>query len=356
MFKYWDRAFRPFTAKSIITLLIALSLLIQLIVLPYNHYTGYSRLDSLLEFVLSLFVNTIISSAAGIVVVLSDLTIIRSLNKRVLWYGNDIKRIFIQLFYTILIAITFSTLTTLFTHFIIHKYRQDLIEVLIINAIIVSVTNLLLVTVLQSWIVFRENKRVTVVTGNLRYQLSQVKFDMLKSQINPHFMFNSLNILAGLIRKDTEQAQQFIEDFSSVYRYVAETIEEPLVTLRMELEFADSYLYLQRIRHGDVLQYRVELPEHYLDFRLPPLSLQVVLENAIKHNIIGESEPLLLELFVKENLFIVRNRINPKSSYETSTGTGLSNLTKRYAFVCNRYPDFIKKDGFFIAELPLIID
>jgi len=105
-------------------------------------------------------------------------------------------------------------------------------------------------------------------------------------------MFNSLNVLAGLIRKDTEQAQQFIEDFSCVYRYVAETIEEPLVTLRMELEFANSYLYLQRIRHGDMLQYIAKFPEYYLDYRLPPLSLQVVLENAIKHNVIGESEPL----------------------------------------------------------------
>jgi len=118
MFKYWDRAFRPFTARSIITLTIALSLLIQLIVLPYNHYTGYSRIDSLLEFVLSLFVNAIISSVAGIVVVLSDLYIIRFLNKRILWYGNDIKRILIQLFFTILIAISFSTFTTLFYPFL----------------------------------------------------------------------------------------------------------------------------------------------------------------------------------------------------------------------------------------------
>lgn len=356
MFKYWDRAFRPFAVKSITSLVVALSLLIQLIVLPYNHFTGYSLLGSFIEFLLSLFINTFISSLAGIVVVLLDLVIIRFLNKRVAWSGKVIKRVMTQLLFALLLAVAVSTVITLFTDFVIHRYKQDLLEVLIINAIIVSVTNIMLMTILEGWLFFNESRRVNVVTGTLRYELSQVKYDILKSQINPHFMFNSLNILSGLIRKDAELAQQFIEDFSGVYRYVAETIEEPLVSLRMELEFADNYLCLQRIRHGHMLQYSADLPEVCFDFKLPPLSLQVVLENAIKHNIINENEPLKLEISSKEGYLIVKNRINPKSSFEASTGTGLKNLTKRYAFVCNKYPEFIKSKGFFIAKLPLITD
>ncbi|MDP3398022.1 MAG: histidine kinase [Bacteroidales bacterium] len=346
--------FRPFSARSVLMLLVVSSFILQLVVLSYNHYTGFVLIDSWEELFTRLTINTTICAIAGTVIVIFNISCIRYLNRTIPWSHNILKRVSAQLSFTIASAVFISTLTTFFSNYFIHEYEENLVEVLIINGIIVVVANIMLMTVLEGWLFFNENKKTSLITGSLKYELNQVKFDVLKSQINPHFMFNSLNVLSGLIRKDTAKAQQFIEDFSSVYRYVAETIEKPLVTLNMELEFVESYLYLQKIRYGDLLSYSKNISPEILNYQLPPLSLQVILENAIKHNIINESSRLLIEIFTEDDSLVIKNRIAPKLSYEISSGTGLKNLTKRYAFVCNENPVFRKSDGYFIASLPLI--
>jgi two-component system, LytTR family, sensor kinase len=182
----------------------------------------------------------------------------------------------------------------------------------------------------------------------------QSQFEVLKSQINPHFMFNSLNVLSGLINKDIGKAQQFIDEFSHIYRYVLETLEQPVVTLEKELDFMRSYLFLQQIRHGDDLSYSVKIPSALLKWVLPPLSLQVVLENAIKHNIVNESKPLKIDIYSEETNLIVRNNIQPKISAVASTGLGLKNLVKRYGLISKFKPVFEVETGYYVAKLPLI--
>jgi len=182
----------------------------------------------------------------------------------------------------------------------------------------------------------------------------QSQFEVLKSQINPHFMFNSLNVLSGLINKDIGKAQQFIDEFSHIYRYVLETLEQPVVTLEKELDFTRSYLFLQQIRHGNDLSYTVNLPSALLKWVLPPLSLQVVLENAIKHNIVNESKPLKIEIFSENNHLVVRNNIQPKISAVASTGLGLKNLVKRYGLISEFTPMFQVNTDYYVARLPLI--
>lgn len=167
-------------------------------------------------------------------------------------------------------------------------------------------------------------------------------------------MFNSLNVLSGLISKDTGKAQQFIDEFSHIYRYVLETIEQPVTTLEKELDFMRSYLFLQQIRYGNDLSYAVDIPAHLLQLILPPLSLQVVLENAIKHNVINESKPLKIEVFSHNKHLVVKNNIQPKISMGKSTGLGLKNLTKRYAMISAKEPVFSVDTNYYIAKLPLI--
>jgi PAS domain S-box-containing protein len=182
----------------------------------------------------------------------------------------------------------------------------------------------------------------------------QSQFEVLKSQINPHFMFNSLNVLSGLINKDIFKAQQFIDEFSHIYRYVLETLEQQVVTLGKELDFTRSYLFLQQIRHGNDLSYSINLPSSLLNRVLPPLSLQVVLENAIKHNIVNESKPLRIEVFSEDCTLIVRNNIQPKISAVASTGLGLKNLVKRYGLISEFTPTFQLNTEYYVARLPLI--
>lgn len=346
----------PFSFKSILALTAGLSLLIQIILVSYNHFTGFHIVKSTYELFLRIGVSTIISTVIGLLIVSIDLLCIKTLNKKLPWSSHTSKRFLIQIVFVIVTGVSFSYITTTISNDYIHKYEETLSNVYIINAILFSVSNLLFMIILEGWAIYYETKKTRVVTGSLKYELSQLKFDVLKNQINPHFMFNSLNVLAGLIRKDTVKAQQFIEDFAKIYRYVAETIEEPLVTLKMELSFVESYIYLQKIRYGETLKYKAEIPDDLLEYQLPPLSLQVVLENAIKHNVIDSSENLCIEIVSKESFLIIKNRISPKKSYDLSAGAGLKNLTKRYAFVSNRLPELKKSDGYFIVKIPLITD
>lgn len=181
----------------------------------------------------------------------------------------------------------------------------------------------------------------------------QSQFEVLKSQINPHFMFNSLNVLSGLINVDVAKAQLFIDEFSQIYRYVLETIEQPVVTLNKELEFMRSYLFLQQIRYGKSLTYSVHIAGEQLQLLVPPLSLQVLLENAIKHNIVNESKPLKIEIYSKGNYLFVKNPVQPKIS-GTSTGLGLKNLVKRYALISKFEPKFQVENNNYVAKIPLI--
>lgn len=181
----------------------------------------------------------------------------------------------------------------------------------------------------------------------------QSQFEVLKSQINPHFMFNSLNVLSSLINTDVTKAQLFIDEFSQIYRYVLETIEQTVVTLNKELNFMRSYLFLQQIRYGTSLTYTVDIIAEHLELLVPPLSLQVLLENAIKHNIVNEEKPLRIEIFGKGDFLVIKNPIQPKVS-GTSTGLGLKNLVKRYALVSKVEPHFRIENNYYIAQIPLI--
>jgi len=181
----------------------------------------------------------------------------------------------------------------------------------------------------------------------------QSQFEVLKSQINPHFMFNSLNVLSGLINVDIDKAQLFIDEFSQIYRYVLETIEQTVVTLNEELEFMRSYLFLSQIRYGKSLTYTVNILAEKLQLLVPPLSLQVLLENAIKHNIVNESKPLEIEILSQGDYLIVKNPIQLKIS-GTSTGLGLKNLIKRYSLISKLEPTFMVVNNHYVASIPLI--
>lgn len=182
----------------------------------------------------------------------------------------------------------------------------------------------------------------------------QSQFEILRQQINPHFLFNSLNVLSGLISKDVSQAQLFIDEFSHIYRYVLETMEQPVSSLSKELDFMRSYLYLQQMRHGENLTWTVNIPASLLELFLPPLSLQVLLENALKHNIVNEANPLMIEIFARDKTLFVRNKLQPKISRGVSTGLGLKNLVKRYGLISSLKPVFTIENNHYVASLPLI--
>ncbi len=339
--------------KSLLKLLIGLAIGIQLIIILYNHASGYYVLDGYLHFFSRLFRGVLLSLVAAFLISYPDLFLIQYMNKIAPWGKNPSKRIPIQLGFTVLIAAIIAILITALANWIKAYVDDDIASVFITNILIYAVVNIIVVAIFEAWIFFIDSDRAKQKADLLQQELSQIKFEVLKSQINPHFMFNSLNVLSGLVKKDTLKAEQFIDEFSQIYRYVLETIEQPVTTLGKELDFMRSYLFLQQIRYGDTLTFSVNIAANMLPWLLPPLSLQVVLENAIKHNIVNESKPLKIEIYSESAFLVVKNTIQPKIS-GTSTGLGLKNLAKRYALISALEPTFRVVNNKYIAKLPLI--
>ena len=338
---------------SLLKFLIGLALLVQVIVITYNHYSGRYLISDLENPLMRLSRGVFLSLLAGFMTAYPDLLVIRFLDHVAGWGQHTLRRILLQICLALLVAVGASVLMTLFEN-LLEPYSEDFIRVLVSNALIYSTVNIVIMAILEGWIIFIERGRVRQMAENLQAELSQIRFEVLKSQINPHFMFNSLNVLSGLINKDPHKAHQFIDEFSMVYRHVLETIEQPVASLRKELDFARSYLFLQQIRYGDDLTYSVNIPSEMLDSFLPPLSLQVILENTTKHNIVNKSNPLYVEIFYEDPCLVVRNNIQPKISKSLSTGLGLKNLRKRYALIGSAIPSFTLETKHYVARLPLI--
>ncbi|MBE0647187.1 MAG: histidine kinase [Bacteroidales bacterium] len=351
LFKQVNRLF-PFS--RLLVFLIGLAVGVQIIVIVYNHISGYYLLDGYLHFFLRLLRGSLLSLLAGFLIAYPDLFVIQYLNKKAPWGENLLKRLPLQLVLTVGIAAVIATLVTMLANRIKVYEDHDIASIVITNILIYAVVNIVVMAIFEGWILYHERTRVKQMADSLQTELSQIKFEVLKSQINPHFMFNSLNVLSGLINKDVKKAQLFIDEFSMIYRYVLETIEQPVATLGKELEFMRSYLFLQQIRYGANLTYAVDIPAGLLEMFLPPLSLQVVLENAMKHNIVNEAKPLHIEISVDGNTLVIKNNIQPKISKGVSTGLGLKNLVKRYALISHLQPEFTVETNHYLAKLPLI--
>jgi len=180
-----------------------------------------------------------------------------------------------------------------------------------------------------------------------------LQYNALKNQVNPHFLFNSLNTLTSLVYKDADQSARFIKQLSEVYRYVLEHKDAELVSLGTEIEFCKRYIYLQQIRHGDDLQ--VVFPESpSTEIRVVPMSIQLLLENAIKHNEVSHEKPLTISIDLNDEYIAVSNDLQPRKTVADSGGIGLDTLIQRYDFLSNRPVQINKSNGRFTVYLPVI--
>jgi sensor histidine kinase YesM len=199
---------------------------------------------------------------------------------------------------------------------------------------------------------FLRGRRATEEAKNLQRESIIARYETLKNQVSPHFLFNSLNALTNLVYEDQDKAVKFIKQLSEVYRYVLDSREKEVVDIMEEAGFLSAYLFLQQIRFGEKLILNVNLSgaRGYV----APLVLQMLVENAIKHNIIAEDDPLTISISVVEDVIVVQNNLQPKSvTMEESTGVGLDNIVKRYAFLTDR-PVVITHDDKFTVKLPLL--
>jgi two-component system, LytTR family, sensor kinase len=203
---------------------------------------------------------------------------------------------------------------------------------------------------IQNWkVLYAESERLKQINMNSQYQF-------LKDQVKPHFLFNSLNTLASLIGSDAERAEKFVMEMSAVYRYLLSKKETELALLRDELKFLNSYVLMLKTRFGDSLQMQIDIREQEYNYLLPPFVLQLLVENAVKHNVVSREMPLYVSITNddKHNL-IISNNIQRKRKPEPSERTGLTNLITRYQLLKKEEQLCITDDGeVFKIVLPLI--
>ncbi len=185
----------------------------------------------------------------------------------------------------------------------------------------------------------------------------EAQLKMLRYQLNPHFLFNNLNILSSLIEIDTDRSQKFLSEFADVYRGILLSKDEDLITLSSELEFMDSYIYLIKTRFRDDIEFQLTISDEVKNYLLPPLSIQMLVENAVKHNKITETKPLTIEIKnVEDGKLLVRNNVNLQEADESKkSGSGLNNLKGRYSPFTDRQIDISNDDEYFEVTIPLLV-
>lgn len=196
-------------------------------------------------------------------------------------------------------------------------------------------------------------KETLIEAERLKKEQISARYETLKSQVNPHFLFNNLNVLASLVHKDADQAEQFIQQLSAVYRYILESRDKEVAPLDEEIEILRAYLFLMDIRFGASLQTDIRIPETFQG-QVAPLTLQMLVENALKHNEVSKAHPLRIEIFQENRYLVVRNNLQPKNTLPESTRIGLANIAARYRVLSDKEVLITDKDGFFTVRVPII--
>lgn len=181
------------------------------------------------------------------------------------------------------------------------------------------------------------------------------EFENLKNQINPHFLFNCFNTLSSLIQEDKKEAEKFLDELSKVYRYLLKSNEDGISTVEKELKFIQSYYRLLKTRYGSGLQINTDIDKRYYSYLLPSLCLQLLVENAVKHNIVSRLQPLVIEIFTAAgNKLVVNNNLQRKQINKISTRIGLQNISSKYKLIRQEGFQVIEGENNFMVVLPLV--
>jgi hypothetical protein len=268
---------------------------------------------------------------------------------RINWLVSPVKGLFVQFISSIIYTIGSILILMEVYNFLFN------IDFGRTNAMIYSVTTVTIIISLfmhgRSFLL--EWKQTALDAEKLKRESVTARYESLKNQVNPHFLFNSFNALTNLVYENQDLAAKFIKQLSEVYRYVLDTRDRELVTKEEELKFLESYLFLQKIRFGENLQVSIQLDDVKTWF--PPLVLQMLIENAIKHNIIAAEQPLTLQIYAEDNYVVVENKLQKKKiQMGESAGVGLSNIRLRYEFLTDRKVVVEELPDKFIVRLPVI--
>lgn len=269
------------------------------------------------------------------------------LSRKISWIEFPVRRFIAGVFATVLFTLTVVL--------VLSALYERLFTVYLSSTVITSVVIALVISLFMHGRSFLLNWRMASIEAE-RFERESIiaRYESLKNQVSPHFLFNSLNALTHLVYQDKNKASQFIHQLSQVYRYVLDTRHREVVSLAEEIDFVRSYIFLQQIRFGSKLEIQIE-PGQYANGFIPPLAIQMLIENAIKHNIVSEEDPLTVKVFGTGRFAVVENNLQLKTRRdEHSSGVGLENIRQRYEILSKEKVLVEKDDYCFRVSIPLL--
>jgi len=299
----------------------------------------------------------IVSITITVLVWEGNLRIDQWLNQRYPWLTHPAKRIVVHLGlsvgYSAVIIIVGSFISSSFTDTMPMSGRDFFKVTSIILGVLVFMSVSLL-TVEISTQFFRHWKNSLVEIEKYRSESLQAQLQNLKNQINPHFLFNNMSVLSSLVYKDQDKAVEFISQLSKVYRYLLDNQGSEVVTIEEELKFINSYIFLLNIRFDRSLVIETGIQSDDLQGLIPPMALQILIENAIKHNEASEEHPLTISISTFDHTIIVTNTLQPRTQHEPGSQTGLQNIRARYQFFTTRPVEVLNDTRQFIVKIPIL--
>ncbi len=315
-------------------------------------FFDYKNAPDFIEIVIGFSFSFMYSFAFGV----ANYWVVYELEKRYSWQEEPKKRAIYGVIGAVLISMITIVLLRVFTVLVIEQrdwnyfITNESYFVYLYSLII----TLVIVMAFYTAHFYKALTKQTITAHKTVAETETAKYESLKSQLDPHFLFNSLNVLTSLIEENPEKAEQFTAKLSKTYRYVLEQKEKTLVPLKEELDFAKGYMELLKMRFENALEFEIPQEVSNANYKIVPLSLQLLLENAVKHNSLSEERPLLINIEEKQGMLVVTNNYQEKKSIKKGTGIGLSNIVTRYGLLTDRQVTIEQIADTFSVSLPLL--
>lgn len=277
------------------------------------------------------------------------------LQKKLPWNKVPLKRFLIEILLVSVVATIIMLIWLLFWYLFLdlpEEYESP--RFLFIGISTGIVMTIILSSMSEGHYFFMEWKNSLLREQKLEKENIRAQYEALKHQMNPHFLFNSLNVLSSVVEKDVKTAQIFIDEFARVYRYILDISKENLVTVEKEMDIVNSFIYLQKIRFTHGFEIEIKVDKSVMNKFIPPLAIQTTVENALKHNIVSKEQPLYLNITGLENQIMVRNNYQPRIMSPSESGIGHKNIMEKYSLLkSEKSPNFHKENGHYLAILPV---
>ncbi len=324
-----------------------------------TYFIGYSSVNHLVDTPLNILYDIIFSFFISASIATVNYYTIINIDSKIPWERNKTKRFLIELLITNFNAAFLISSLVLFLHYILNYDIQcftSLASQVYNESTIAVIINTIAVAIYEGQMLIRNWLLSLIEVEQLRREKAESQYSVLKNQVNPHFLFNSLNSLSSLIRLSPDKAIEFVDKFSKIYRYVLDVSDKMVIEICHEIEFLQAYYFLQKIRFGNNLIIEVVIDANKMNDFILPLSVQLLIENAIKHNEISSEKQLKISVSVDDQYLVITNNLQLKDVFETSNGIGINNLTERYKHFTEIEPKFYSTQDYYIAKIPILHD